>query len=75
MFLAKPKDDLRKDSRMMEFNCVLNRLLSKDPASRRRDLYIRTFAVIPLTEDCGLVQWVPNTRGIRHILQVRILGF
>jgi serine/threonine-protein kinase ATR len=69
VFLAKPKDDLRKDSRMMEFNCVLNRLLTKDPASRRRNLYIKTFAVIPLTEDCGLVQWVPNTRGIRHILQ------
>uniref|UniRef100_A0ACD5ZFU0 Uncharacterized protein n=1 Tax=Avena sativa TaxID=4498 RepID=A0ACD5ZFU0_AVESA len=68
-FLCKPKDDLRKDSRMMEFNAVINRLLSKVPESRRRKLYIRTFAVVPLTEDCGLVEWVPNTRGLRHILQ------
>ncbi|KAL6952196.1 non-specific serine,threonine protein kinase [Sarracenia purpurea var. burkii] len=68
-FLCKPKDDLRKDARMMEFNAMINRLLSKCPESRRRKLYIRTFAVIPLTEDCGMVEWVPHTRGLRHILQ------
>ncbi|KAI4367378.1 hypothetical protein MLD38_023121 [Melastoma candidum] len=68
-FLCKPKDDLRKDARMMEFNAMINRLLSKSPESRRRELYIRTFAVIPLTEDCGMVEWVPHTRGLRHILQ------
>ncbi|KAJ7539120.1 hypothetical protein O6H91_11G077400 [Diphasiastrum complanatum] len=68
-FLCKPKDDLRKDARMMEFTTMINRLLSKDPKSRRRRLYIRTFAVIPLTEDCGMVEWVLHTRGLRHILQ------
>lgn len=68
-FLCKPKDDLRKDARMMEFNATINRLLSKCAESRRRKLYIRTFAVIPLTEDCGMVEWVPHTRGLRHILQ------
>ncbi|OVA08868.1 Phosphatidylinositol 3-/4-kinase [Macleaya cordata] len=68
-FLCKPKDDLRKDARMMEFMAMINRLLAKYPESRRRKLYIRTFAVIPLTEDCGMVEWVPHTRGLRHILQ------
>ncbi|CAM8899357.1 unnamed protein product [Rhodiola kirilowii] len=68
-FLCKPKDDLRKDARMMEFTAMINRLLSKYPDSRRRKLYMRTFAVIPLTEDCGMVEWVPHTRGLRHILQ------
>lgn len=68
-FLCKPKDDLRKDARMMEFNAMINRLLSKCHESRRRKLYVRTFAVIPLTEDCGMVEWVPHTRGLRHILQ------
>lgn len=68
-FLCKPKDDLRKDARMMEFTAMINRLLLKYPESRRRKLYMRTFAVIPLTEDCGMVEWVPHTRGLRHILQ------
>jgi phosphatidylinositol kinase/protein kinase (PI-3 family) len=41
LFLAKPKDDLRKDARMMEMMGVLNRLLARHPASRRRNLAIR----------------------------------
>lgn len=68
-FLCKPKDDLRKDLRMMEFTSMINCLLSKYPESCRRKLYICTFAVIPLTENCGMVEWVPHTRGLRHILQ------
>ncbi len=68
-FLAKPKDDLRKDSRMMDFVGVLNRVLARDAASRRRRLYLRSFAVVPLTEDCGLIEWVPHTVGLRILLQ------
>lgn len=29
---------------------------------------IRTYAVIPLNEECGLIEWVKNTIGLRHIL-------
>ena len=43
-FLAKPKDDLRKDNRMMEVASILNGLFAKDPASRRRNLLIRRSA-------------------------------
>mmetsp|Transcript_10928 Transcript_10928/g.67521 ORF Transcript_10928/g.67521 Transcript_10928/m.67521 type:complete len:2630 (+) Transcript_10928:210-8099(+) len=68
-FLCKPKDDLRKDARMMEFTTVLNRLLLKNAQSRRRSMYIRTFGVIPLTEECGLIEWVHNTTGLRHVCQ------
>ena len=35
-FLCKPKDDLRKDARLMEFNNMINRFLKKDPDSSRR---------------------------------------
>ena len=52
-FLCKPKDDLRKDLRMMEFTTVLNRLLARDPSSRKRRLYLRTFAVIPSPRIAG----------------------
>ena len=67
-FLAKPKDDLRKDTRMMEFVSGVNRLLQREPAPARRKLYLRAFAVVPLTEDCGIIEWVPNTVGLRHVL-------
>ncbi|PSC70468.1 serine threonine-kinase ATR isoform X1 [Micractinium conductrix] len=67
-FLAKPKDDLRKDNRMMEAAGVLNRLFSGDPVARRRNLYLRRFAVLPIGEDNGIVEWVLNTTGLRHCL-------
>jgi serine/threonine-protein kinase ATR len=57
-FLCKPKDDLRKDARLMEFNSIVNKLLMKDPESRRRQLRIRTYAVVPLNEECGILEWV-----------------
>ncbi|XP_063067093.1 serine/threonine-protein kinase ATR [Engraulis encrasicolus] len=66
--MCKPKDDLRKDCRLMEVNCLINKCLRKDAESRRRDLRIRTYAVIPLSEECGLIEWVNNTAGLRHIL-------
>ncbi len=45
-FLCKPKDDLRKDSRVMEFNLMINKLLRRDPESRRRNLRVRTYSVV-----------------------------
>lgn len=69
VFLAKPNDDLRKDCRMMEAAGVLNRVFAEEPASRRRTLYLRRFAVTPITEECGLVEWVPATRPMRHCIQ------
>lgn len=68
-FLCKPKDDLRKDNRLMEFNTMINMFLRKDPKSRKRKLQIRTYSVTPLNEECGLIEWVPNTIGFRSIVQ------
>lgn len=67
-FLCKPKDDLRKDARLMEFNSMINKLLKKDSESRKRNLHIRTYAVVVLNEECGLLEWVSNTIPFRNIL-------
>lgn len=37
-FLAKPEDDMRKDSRLMEVNGIVNRLFKKDTEARKRNL-------------------------------------
>ncbi|KAJ2039746.1 hypothetical protein H4S03_001488 [Coemansia sp. S3946] len=67
-FLCKPKDDLRKDARLMEFNSMINQLLRSNTQTQKRGLHIRTYAVVPLNEECGLIQWVDNTAGLRHII-------
>ena len=87
MFLGKPKDDLRKDARLMDLNAIINKLLKGNSESRRRQLRtsfrpvfmlelddeygipdIRTYGVVTLNEECGFIQWVPNTIPIRPIL-------
>ncbi|PVG03672.1 hypothetical protein CPB86DRAFT_749052 [Serendipita vermifera] len=70
-FLCKPKDDLRKDARLMDFNSVVNKLLRANSESRRRQLHIRTYSVVPLNEECGLIEWVRNTIALRAILRPR----
>ena len=66
--LCKPKDDLRKDQRLMEFNAMINRSLKRDAESSKRRLCIRTYAVTPLNEECGLIEWVDNLKTLRDIL-------
>ncbi|XP_050674865.1 serine/threonine-protein kinase ATR isoform X2 [Leptidea sinapis] len=68
IIMLKPRDDLRKDFRLMEFNGVVNRFLQDAPETRRRRLYIRTYSVLPLNEECGLIEWVPNLVGLRPVL-------
>ena len=84
MFLGKPKDDLRKDARLMDFNAIINKLLKSNSESRRRHLCewsinakkwlcwmlpadIRTYGVVTLNEECGFIQWVPNTIPLRPV--------
>ena len=42
-FLCKPKDDLRRDCRLLDVNNLLNKLFMKDPECRKRNLHIRTY--------------------------------
>ena len=69
IFLCKPKDDLRKDARMMEFMTAVNRLLHKNPNCRRRQLAVQCYAVTPLDQECGLIEWVPNVMPIRNLVK------
>ena len=48
------------------YSVCSSRLFARHPSSRHRNLYVRTFNVVPLTEDCGIIQWVNCTQGLRH---------
>ncbi|XP_053674519.1 serine/threonine-protein kinase ATR [Anopheles nili] len=66
--MLKPKDDLRKDFRLMEFNAVVKQYLAQNPDAKFRRLYIRTYAVMPLNEECGIIEWIPNLNTFRGIV-------
>jgi serine/threonine-protein kinase ATR len=70
-FLVKneAKGDLRKDARVQDLNNVINRLMATaGKKKRQRRLHLRTFAVTCLSEDCGIVEWVPNTESFRSLV-------
>eukprot|EP01134_Creolimax_fragrantissima_P003020 CFRG3020T1 len=69
VFLCKPKDDLRTDSRVMEFFSMINKLLRRDAIARRQNLLIRTYAVVVLNHRSGMLEWVHHTEGFRHIIK------
>lgn len=74
-FLVKQeaKGDLRKDARVQDLNNVINRLMASTEESgiasrNRRRLHLRTFAVTCLSEDVGILEWVPDTDSLRNLV-------
>ena len=53
----------------MELCTVINRLLHEDVAGQQRNLALRTFAVTPLSDRCGIIEWVNDTTGIRMLIR------
>lgn len=67
--LCKPNDDLRKDAKLMQFTSMVDHLLHKDYESEKRKLLIKTYAVIPLNENHGIIEWVDHSRPMRDIIK------
>jgi len=73
-FLVKYKDETRKDSRMMEYCGMVNRLLKKDADARKRRLHIPTFCVLPLNDDSGIIEWVNGVIPMRNCIENAVKG-
>lgn len=52
----------------MEFNGMINRSFKRDTECSRRQLYIKTYAVTPLNEECGIIEWIDGLKTLRDIL-------
>ena len=57
-------DDLRPDAVMEQVFETLNTLLIRSVHSSKRALHIRTFKVVPLAPEAGVLEWVSNTTPI-----------
>ena len=82
-FLLKGHEDLRQDERVMQLFGLVNELLAQHKnnaevdVSRVDDLTLQRYAVVPLTENIGVIGWVEGCdtlhslvsgyRGPRHI--------
>ncbi|KAI9882878.1 MAG: N-terminal acetyltransferase A complex catalytic subunit ard1 [Watsoniomyces obsoletus] len=54
-------DDLRQDSIMEQVFEHVSDLLQRHRSTRQRNLAIRTYKVLPLTTNAGIIEFVPNT--------------
>lgn len=70
-FLLKGHEDLRQDERVMQFLDLINTIFSGDSASTTLELFVPRYAVIPLTDNVGLIGWVENTETIYRMLETR----
>lgn len=66
--MLKKGDDLRKDMKVMELYSVVNHHLNTNCEARQRHLNIRRYAAIPLNENHGIIEFVPNLKGLSVII-------
>ncbi|KAH0559920.1 hypothetical protein GP486_003558 [Trichoglossum hirsutum] len=66
-YALKGHEDIRQDERVMQLFGLVNTLLSVDSECFKRHLNIQRFPVIPLSQNSGLLGWVPNSDTF-HVL-------
>ncbi|XP_035828475.1 serine-protein kinase ATM isoform X2 [Aplysia californica] len=66
--LVKGRDDLRQDAVMQQVFALVNQLLGRNSETHRRQLSIRTYKVVPLSQKCGLLEWCEGTKPLGEYL-------
>lgn len=68
MLLKGGNDDLRQDAIMEQVFAQVSELLQDYHATRQRNLGIRTYKVIPLMHNAGIIEFVQNTIPLHDYL-------
>jgi DNA-dependent protein kinase catalytic subunit len=66
--LVKGGEDLRLDQRVEQLFGLMNRIFQEDPACENRDLNLKTFNVVPITNRLGTLEWVDNTEPLKALV-------
>ncbi|OCT45322.1 Serine/threonine-protein kinase tel1 [Cladophialophora carrionii] len=68
LLLKGGNDDLRQDAIMEQVFEQVSNLLKEHRSTRQRDLGIRTYKVVPLTKNSGVIEFVQNTIPLNEYL-------
>jgi hypothetical protein len=60
---------VRSDERIEQLFEAMNLTLQQDTACRGARLRCRTYAIVPLAPTLGLIEWVPHTTVLKHVLR------
>ncbi|XP_061707147.1 serine-protein kinase ATM isoform X2 [Cydia pomonella] len=59
--LVKGEDDLRQDAVMQQVFNIVNTLLERNSVTSRNKLLIRTYKVVPMSRQSGVLEWCEGT--------------
>ncbi|KAH8902209.1 phosphatidylinositol 3-kinase tor2 [Coniochaeta sp. PMI_546] len=68
-FLLKGHEDIRQDERVMQLFGLCNTLLANDSECYKRHLNIQRYPAIPLSQNSGLLGWVPNSDTVHSLIR------
>ena len=68
-YALKGHEDIRQDERVMQLFGLVNTLLNNDTESFKRHLSIQKFPAIPLSQNSGLLGWVPNSDTLHNLIK------
>ena len=68
-FLLKGHEDLRQDERVMQLFGLVNTFLTIDRSTSKIDLGIARYAVVPLSPNSGLIEWVPACDTVHAVIK------
>ncbi|EAT40123.1 AAEL008123-PA [Aedes aegypti] len=66
-FLVKYGEDLRQDQRIQQLLGTISNQLALDRHCKEHQLSVRTYEVIPIRVDFGIIGWLSNTSSIKNI--------
>ncbi|KAG0005263.1 hypothetical protein BGZ65_011584, partial [Modicella reniformis] len=69
LFLVKGGEDLRLDQRIQQLFTLMNDIMRKDPQCSQQDISVGTYKVIPMSVSLGILEWVDNTKPLRHCIE------
>lgn len=68
-YALKGHEDIRQDERVMQLFGLVNTLLNNDSESFKRHLNIQPFPAIPLSQNSGMLAWVPNSDTLHNLIK------
>uniref|UniRef100_A0A182IV99 non-specific serine/threonine protein kinase n=1 Tax=Anopheles atroparvus TaxID=41427 RepID=A0A182IV99_ANOAO len=66
-FLAKYGEDLRQDQRIQQLQQEITQRLRMDRRCTEQRLELRTYQVVPIRPDFGMLGWLEGTVSLQHI--------
>lgn len=66
--LVKGGEDIRLDQRIQQLFILMNQIFKNDPDCMRLEIGLKTFNVVPMNKRLGIVEWVPNTDPLKHLI-------